>query len=51
MIVMCIYHTCHVMFAYLLVVLHTCVRVLSKIRQKWRPVVKLYRSDCTNGND
>jgi hypothetical protein len=33
------------------VVLHTFVRVLTKIRQKWHPLIKLYRSVCINCNE
>jgi hypothetical protein len=51
MVVMCIYHTYHVMLVYLGVVLHIRVCVLTIIRQRWRPLVKLYRSDSTNGNE
>jgi hypothetical protein len=51
MVVLCIYHIFFVMLAYLVVVLHTSVRDLTKIRQKWRPLIKLYISDCANGNE
>jgi hypothetical protein len=45
------YHSYDVMPLYNWVVLHTFVRVLTKIRQKWCPLVKLYRSVCINDNE
>jgi hypothetical protein len=51
MVVLCQYHSYDVMPLYYWVVLPTFVRVLTKIKQKWRPLVKLYRSVCINGNE
>jgi hypothetical protein len=47
----CVFIIHFVMLAYLVVVLHTSVGDLTKIRQKWRPFIKLYISDCANGNE
>jgi hypothetical protein len=49
MVVLWKYHTYHVMLVNLGVVSHTFVRVLTKIGQKWCPLVKLPKSVCING--
>lgn len=50
MVVLCKYHTYDAMPLYLGVFVHTFVHVLTKIRKKWRPHVKLYRTVCINNN-
>jgi hypothetical protein len=44
------YYSYDAMPLYLGVVLHTFVPVLTTIRQKWRPLVKLFRNVWINGN-
>jgi hypothetical protein len=50
-VVLCEYHYYDDIPVYIRVVLHTFIRILTKGRQKWHPLVKLYRSVCIKCNE